>query len=492
MENSYVVSYDVGTSSVKTVLVDFDGKVASVSIANYSLLIPQVGWAEQEPDAYWDAVCVSTRQALAQAGISAGSVKGAVFGTQWRGIIPLDAQDNVLHNNIIWLDSRAGKQAEKLNEKMNDEIFFGNDYWPKLMWVKEKLPEIYEKAESILEVNAFLKFKATGRKAVDLTNNFIRTLDVELQTYFNKVLAAAELDADKFPPLVMTTERVGGISSKAADEIGLLEGTPVFGGCGDIPAVTIGSGCCGDDDAHVYLGSSGWMGTVTKRGSSKGDFYLTFEKDKDLRIGGIKSAGMSFNWAIDQFFHAEKEQMKEDIYKFVNQEIADIPPGSLNMIATPWLFGGILPVLPNAKAGFYNITNLHDRRHIVNAVLEGICYQVRWIMDIYQQKIGKIIDSIRVVGGGTSSDHWMQMMANVLQIPVEVPENSQHAGAIGTAYCAFIGLGLCDDFEDVKRRIKVEKRFLPQKQHAKTYDALYEIFKGICPEMENIFHSVNE
>jgi len=131
MENSYVVSYDVGTSSVKTVLVDFDGKVASVSIANYSLLIPQVGWAEQEPDAYWDAVCVSTRQALAQAGISAGSVKGAVFGTQWRGIIPLDAQDNVLHNNIIWLDSRAGKQAEKLNEKMNNEIFFGNDYWPK-------------------------------------------------------------------------------------------------------------------------------------------------------------------------------------------------------------------------------------------------------------------------------------------------------------------------------------------------------------------------
>ena len=200
---------------------------------------------------------------------------------------------------------------------------------------------------------------------------------------------------------------------------------------------------------------------------------------------------MSLNWAIDQFYHAEKEELKEDIYEFVNREIADIPPGSLNMIATPWLYGGLLPIPPMAKAGFYNITNLHDRRHMINAVMEGLCYQLRWIIDIYNQKIGKTIESIRVVGGCTSSDHWMQIMANVLQIPVEVPENAQHAGAIGTAYTIFIGLGLCDDFEEVKRKIKVKKTFLPQREHAKTYAALCTTFKKICPEMENLFNSVN-
>jgi xylulokinase len=456
------------------------------------LLTPQAGWAEQDPQAYWQAVCTSTKQVLKQVGISPKEIKGIAFGTQWKGIIPLDSQDKVLHNNIIWLDSRATKQAETLNKKLNLNIFMGNDYWPKLMWVKDELPEIYQKTKTFLEVNAFLKFKATGKKTVDLTNNFINTTDKDLQTFFTQIVTAADLDLDKFPPLVMTTEKVGGISSKAAGEMGLLEGTPVFGGCGDIPAITIGSGCCEDDDAHIYMGSSGWMGTITKRGTTADDFYLTFEKDKDIRLDGLKSAGMALNWAIDQFYHAEKEAMKAEIYEFVNKEIEDVPAGSLNMIATPWIYGGFPPVPPTARSVFLNVTNLHDRRHIVNAVLEGICYQMRWIIEIYHQKIGKTIKSIRIVGGCASSDHWMQMMANVLQIPVEIPENSSHAGAIGTAYCAFIGLGLCNDFKEVKQKIKVKQTFVPQKEHTKTYDELFEIYKAICPTMVNLFNSMNK
>jgi xylulokinase len=492
MGKSYIVSYDVGTSGVKTVIVDFDGTVASIATANYALLTPQAGWAEQEPGAYWEAVCSSTKQALSQAKIPAKDVKGVAFGTQWRGIIPLDSKDKVLHNNIIWLDSRAGKQADKLNKKLNSNVLMGNDYWPKLMWVKEELPEIYEKAESFLEVNAYLKFKATGKKAVDLTNDFIHTTDKGLQAFFDHVMAAADLDPRKFPPLVMTTDKVGGITATAAPEIGLLEGTPVFGGCGDIPAITIGSGCCEDDDAHIYLGSSGWIGTITKRGTSADDFYLTFEKDKDIRLDGLKSAGMSLNWAIDQFYNAEKEAMKDDIYKFINEEIKDVPPGSLNMIATPWIYGAFPPVAPSARSVLINLTNLHTRCHIVNAVLEGMCYQMCWANEIYHKKIGKTINSIRIVGGGSQSDPWMQMMANILQIPVEVPENSAHAGAIGSAYCAFIGLGLCKDFNEIKRKIKVKKTFLPQSEHAKTYAGLFEVFKTISPTLENMFNTMNQ
>ncbi|MBM3138494.1 MAG: carbohydrate kinase, partial [Chloroflexi bacterium] len=383
-------------------------------------------------------------------------------------------------------------QADELNTKLNANIFIGSDYYPKLMWVKQELPEIYEKTACFLEVNAFLKFKATGKKAVDLTNNFITTTDKDLQVFFDNVIAAADLDPGKFPPLVMTTEQVGGITSKAAGEIGLLEGTPVFGGCGDIPAITIGSGCCKDDDAHIYMGTSGWFGTITKRGTSVDDFYLTFEKHKDIRLDGLKSAGLSLNWAIDQFYHAEKEAMKGDIYNFVNSEISNVPPGSLNMIATPWLYGAYPPVPPAARIVFFNMTSLHDRRHIVNSVLEGICLQLRWMIEIYNRKIGKSIETIRVVGGCASSDHWMQMMANILQIPVEVPENHSHAGAIGTAYCAFIGLGYYYDFEEVKQKIKIKKTFLPKKDHIETYDALYEIFKQIGSTTENLFALINK
>lgn len=485
-----MLSYDVGTGSVKTVIVDFEGNLASIANASYPLLMPQAGWAEQEPAAYWEAVCSSTKQALKQSGILPEAIKGVAFGTQWKGIIPLDSDDNVLHNNIIWLDSRAGTQADRLNKRMNINAFMGNDYWPKLMWLKEELPDIYEKTECFLEVNAFLKFKATGKKAVDLTNNFIRTSDADLQAFFDQIVSAAELDADKFPALVMPTEEVGRITAKAAEEMGLLADTPVFGGVGDIPAITIGSGCCEDDDAHIYLGSSGWMGTITRRGTSD-DAYLPFGRDKDIRLDGLKSAGLSFNWAIDLFYHAEKEALKEEIYQFVNDDIKGVPAGSLNMIATPWIYGGFPPIPGNARALFLNLTGQHDRRHIVNAVLEGMCYQMRWIIEIYHKKIGKPINSIRIVGGCASSDHWMQMMANVLQIPVEIPDNSSHAGAIGTAYCAFIGLGLCHDFNEIKQKIKVKKTFCPQPEHAKTYADLFRIYKEICPSMENIFNSIN-
>lgn len=492
MGNSYIASYDFGTSSVKAVLVDFQGKVMSSSTAGYSLLEPHADWAEQNPAEYWDAVCKATKQVLSSAAASPEEVKGVVFGTQWKGIIPLDANDNVLYNAIIWLDGRAGEQAAKLNSRMNTSEFCNKDYWPKLMWVKEELSEIYEKTACFLEINAFLKFKATGKKAVDLTNHFTRSIDAKLQTYYDKVISAAELDPDKFPPLVMPADMVGGLTAKAAGELGLLEGTAVFGGCGDIPAIAIGSGCSSRDSVHIYLGSSGWLGTVVpERSEGVGELYQSLDKGKELMIYALQSSGMSFNWVIEQFYHVEKEILKDDIFKYVNKEIEDIEPGSLNMIATPWLHGERPPLSENAKTVFFNVTNLHNRRHFVNAMMEGICFHLRWKIEIYTKETGKDIRSIRVVGGSASSEHWMQIMADILQIPVEIPANARHAGAIGTAYCALIGLGRYESFEEADKFAAVEKTYLPRKQYANRYDLLFKAFKQIYPTMEDMFKLLN-
>ncbi|MGE5676471.1 MAG: xylulokinase [Pseudomonadota bacterium] len=492
MINSYVASYDFGTSSVKAVLVDFQGNVISSSTAGYSLLTPNADWAEQSPEAYWDAVCEATKQALAKADIDPENVKGVVFGTQWKGIIPLDAQGEVLYNAIIWLDGRAGIQAAKLNARMNTDEFCNKDYWPKLMWFKEELPEIYERTACFLEINSFLKYKATGIKAVDLTNSFTRSIDEKLQSYYDIVLAAAELDPDKFPPIVMPSENIGGLTAAAAKALGLAEGTPVFGGCGDIPAIAIGSGCSSLGSVHIYLGSSGWLGTVVpERSEGIGELYQSLDRGKELMIYTLQSAGMTLNWAIDQLYHYEKENLKDNIFDFINKEIADIAPGSMNMIATPWLHGERPPLSKNAKAVFFNVTNLHDRRHFINAVLEGICYHLRWKIDIYKKETGKTIDTIRVVGGGASSDHWMQMMSNILQTSVEIPANVRHAGSIGTAYCALIGLGQCSDFEEAAKMAVAVKTFLPQKEYAAMYDKLFSVFQQLFYQMESMFDQLN-
>lgn len=493
MDQLYIVSFDCGTSAVKATLVNFYGEICSVSTENYPLLNPKVGWAEQKPNDYWDAVSVTAKRVIQKLEIQKEQVKGIVFGTQWKGIIPLDKNDNVLYNNIIWLDGRAKEQSDRLNRELDTNIMHQQEYWPRLMWVKENLPDVYRKTDKFLEVNSYLKFKATGVKAVDLTNNFIYAEKENLQTFYNEVLRAAKLDVNKFPPLVHPTEKVGGLTKEAAEQLSLLEGTPVFGGCGDIPAVAIGAGSSTFGSNHIYLGSSGWFCTLTKdRSNREGELYQSFDKDNELTIHAIQSAGLTFDWGIEQFYRLEKEKYGDDIHGFINQDIGDIPPGSLNLIATPWIHGELSPLSKNAKAVFLNITNQHDRRHFMTAIMEGICYMLRWKIEMYKNETGHTIDSIRVVGGGASSDIWMQMMANILKIPVQVPSNPRHAGSIGTAYCALIGLGVCQNLNESAEKIKVEKVFHFNDVYEKRYDKLFNVFKNIYPSLEDIYATLND
>ncbi len=492
MKTSYIVSYDLGTSGVKIALVDLEGNLIGSETVGYSLLIPQHGWAEQDPDEFWEAVCRGTRQVVAGEKIHPQDVSGIAFGTQWKGIIPISADGTVLHNAIIWLDGRARKQADTLNARLATDTFTERDYWARLLWVKEERPEIYRRTDRFLEVNAFLKFKATGEKAVDLTNDFIHHLDPKIQNDYHRVLAAAELDPGKFPPLVMPSEQVGGLTKPAANAMGLLAHTPVFGGCGDIPAIAIGAGCSSVGRAHIYLGSSGWLAvSVPERTTGVGELYQSFDQGKELLLYVMQSACMAQNWAVEQFYHAEKERLREEIFSYVDKDIADVPPGCLNMIATPWLHGELPPLSNDARMVFFNINNMHDRRHMLSAVREGICFSLRWKMEMYQAQTGEEINAIRVVGGAAASDRWMQTLSNILKIPVIIPANARHAGAIGTAYCAIVGLGVCKNFDAADRMIRAEKQFDPDTSCAELYDILYGVFKDLYPSTRQMFATLN-
>ncbi len=493
MEQKYIASYDFGTSEVKISLIGMDGTVQGMASADYPLLTPHAGWAEQDPAVYWDAACLATKKALNQTEVTSAQVVGVVFCTQWKGIIPLDGNNHVLHNNMIWLDGRAGEQAKRLNELMGGEYFCDKDYWPKLLWLKEERPDVYSKTESILEVNSYLKFRATGLKRVDLTNHFTRSFDPGMQKFYDDILSAAQIDPGLFPPICMPYDRVGFFLKQPSQEIGLLAGTPVFGGCGDIPAIAIGAGRTGEWMSHIYMGSSGWLGVCVPQGTEHFcELYSAFESEKDLQLNAVQSVGTAFNWAIEQFYHAEKEQMHGGIVKYVDKETADIPAGSLNLVATSWLHGERPPLSEKAKVVFLNATSLHDRRHFINALMEGICYMLRWKVDSFLKQSKQTLTSIRVVGGAANSDHWMQMLADVLGITVEIPANVQHTGAIGTAYCAFIGLGMCGDFKEASRRINAERIFIPRPENRAIYNKLYDVYQDIYPSLENIFGRLND
>jgi xylulokinase len=354
------------------------------------------------------------------------------------------------------------------------------------MWYRENLPELYSKTKIILECNSYVKWRATGEMAVDMTNHFTKSFSSPTQGMYNLILKIAKVNPDLFPKIVMPTDRVGAVTARASADMGLPEGMPVFGGCGDIPAISVGSGCGEPYDTHAYLGSSGWLASMVR---TKEGFLSTspFDREHDLLMFGFQAIGLAYNWAIKQFYASEWESLGPGVYELVERECAGIPPGSGGALATHWMFGERPPFFSDrARGAFVGVNNTHTRAHMVNAVMESVCYSMRLSLDALRNGTRRDVRLIRAVGGCADSGHWMQMLADVLGVAVEVPYSPRHSGAIGTAYCALIGLGLCKDFGEAKSRIRIEKRFKPRAEAAQAYIKACSAYKKLYRALEEV------
>lgn len=482
MDNRFVVAYDLGTSGVKVALVNMSGEVLAVATASYPLYVEHESWAEQDPDLYWDRVCQVTKEVMAKSGFDPANAAGMAFSTMWKGIIPVDKDGNVLHNSIIWLDCRSVEQAARLNARFGEGRFVPSDYWPKLLWLKDNKPEILDKAEMVLEVNSFLKWKATGAAAVDISNNFIHSFDGDLDSFYSDVMEFCGIDKSKFPGWVEASDFVGNVTEKAAVELGLAPGIPVFGGCSDISAIAIGSGCSDLGRVHLYFGSSGWIGHCLPHASNE-LYNSPFDTKRDISIDSMQAIGLAFNWVVDRLYGHEHKEMGDGVYDLINTEIAQIGPGSDGVIATPWFYGERPPMLSeNSRGSFMNLAAPHDRRHMARAILEGVCYTLK-MRSLYRQKTKGTVwppAVLNAVGGGSLSDPWMQMLADIMNVPVCVPYSPRHAGAVGTAYCVFVGLGVCKDLNEVAQTMRFERRFEPNPEAVKAYEAGFAAFLRTC------------
>ena len=492
MDRKFVVAYDIGTSGVKVALITPEGKVIATATATYPLIVPQDGWAEQNPEAYWEGVCAVTQEVFSERELDPANAIGLAFGTQWKGIIPVDVEGRVLHNSIIWLDARAVDQAKRLNERFGEGTFAGNDYWPKLLWLRENRPEAYEKAEIIFEANSYLKWKTTGESAVDITNSFVRSYDPKIQKLYKEILAFGNLDLEKFPKIIRSQDLAGHVTERAAEEMGLVPGIPVFGGCGDIPAIAIGSGCSDIGGTHVYFGSSGWGGYSVPHSSE--ELYISpFDAERDIYISGLNAIGLSLNWAVSRLYYEEFKEMGAGVFGLVNEEAAQVPPGCEDLLAMPWFYGERPPLLSeNARGSFWNLGTQHDRRHMTRAVMEGICYTLKTGALHCKASRGYVWPTqLNAIGGGSASDVWMQTLANVMNMPVCVPYSPRHAGAVGTAYCALVGLGLRQDFSEIARTMEFERRFDPQPEAVAVYEEGFAKFDRIRRMLLPLFNENN-
>lgn len=493
MKEQFVIAYDFGTSGVKAVLISFSRQVKATANGTYNLYVPQEGYAEQDPEEYWSAVCDTTKTVLHENDIDASQICGIVFGTMWKGIIPVSADGEVLCRSIIWLDTRAEEQANKINCALDTDKYSGADYWPKLMWLKENKPEIVDKAQMILEVNAFLKWKATGECVSDISNNFAKSFDENIDSQYEELFNIIGIDRNKFPRWAGSEEKVGEITAKAAQELGLLEGTPVFAGCSDITGITIGSGSSKLGTTHAYFGSSGWLGYSVTHGN-EAPYIASFDFSRDIAVPlGLNAAGLALNWVVDNLYGEEKKKMGDYVYDLINSEVETVAPGSEGMLATPWFYGELKPVFGSEARGcFLNMNATHTRKHMARAMMEGIIYMMKATERYCDEGLELVsADTITAVGGGAKSDVWMQMMADVLNKTIQVPYWPRHAGAMGVAACAFVGLGIYKDFDDFSEKTQIERTFKPNPENAAVYEQGYELFSKLFEMQKPIFDTLN-
>lgn len=487
-----IAAYDFGTSGVKAALVDRQGVILAVRECSYPLLKPRPLYVEQNPQDYWDAVCQVTHGVLEDSKIEPSDVKGLSFSVQSVTMIPVDKEGNILYNAISWLDGRAEKQAEKINERCGAELVRSQDFQSRLLWFKENEPELYQKTAYFLDCDGFLQWKATGIMAVPRDYAGILKYPAELQDYFD--LTFSDCDPEKLPPMVQPCSEYGKLDAKGARELGLCEGTPVFGGMIDVTAAATGCGCVSPGDAHLYLGSSGWLSALIDRPyeASEGSYQIISMEPETLIYGGCTNCCcLMFDWAIDRFYKKEHEEMGSRVYDLVNREVSEVPAGCDGLYAFPWLFGEQFPIAdPSIRAGFFNICENHTRAHFLRAVLESLCFSMRGQIETYYKDTGKKLDEIGVNGGGSLSEPWMQMMADILQIPVHVPQETRHAGAIGAAFATAVGLGWCTK-KDIGNFIRTDRSYSPDPVLKELYDKKYEIFYQYYETTRELYRALN-
>ena len=499
----YILSHDIGTSSDKAVLVRYDGTIAATCTEKYPTYYPQPAFVEQDPADYWHAVTATSKRIVLENGLDPKAITGVVFSTQAQGVIPVDQQGNVLHNNITWVDGRAEKQARAVMNKFGGKALFtafsgtpimGKDCIPKIIWLKEERPEIYQNTHKILDVNGYLKFMCTGKMVTEISGASSYGFDLKKKDWMS-VMRLAGVDMEKLPPLVKSTDVVGGLTAEAALSTGLLPGTPVFGGCDDVQAAAVGAGKTGDGDVHVYLGTSAWVAASSRTATKFAHGAAAIQSadpDCNLVAGITESAGANIEWIRDQFFSHEKLEYGEKIFAYMDSVIERIPAGSDGLICTPWMLGERCPVSSTTtRATLFNISMEHTREHMMRAVYEGIAYNVRWILQNFKADYGFAPDSLSIIGGGALDGGWMQIMADVTGQEIRVCADPRNAGAVGAAAVALIGLKVLPDFASVKDFVKIDRVYLPNKGNKAVYDTLFAQYQQLYSALSKLYREAN-
>ncbi|MBP7257374.1 MAG: FGGY-family carbohydrate kinase [Chitinophagales bacterium] len=502
----YFIGYDVGTSSVKSILIDTNGNLLATAIEEYPLFTPNPGWVEQEPEDYWNAICKATNRIIQSSNISKENIKGIAFSTQAMGVIPVDENGNLLYRNISWVDGRAEEQAVKAMKYFGGKRIFkliagieltGKDVIPKIIWLKDKHPEIYKKTHKILDVNGYLKYKCSGKMVAEWSGACSYAFDVKKKDWERLFFKLCKIDLTKLPDLVRSIDLVGNLTPEAAFQLGLTQNTCVFGGCDDTQSAAVGTTAIGEGEAHIYVGTSAWVGVTTSKNLKFKNAAVCLQSadpKKNIVVGITESAGINTQWVVDTYYQNEKEKLSEqDLFSLIEKEINNTNAGADYLLMTPWFLGERCPIsTTTTRSTLFNLTHQHTRGHIARANFEGIGFNLKWTIDNLEKDYGFRFDTLKITGGGSKNKSWMQLIADITNRKIITTSQPVNAGAFGAAMCAMVGSGTFKDFSEINKLIQCVDTFIPNPKHTKIYNELFNIYKSVFHQLNKTYQQINK
>ncbi len=445
---AYILAHDLGTTGNKATLFDADGRQIGSAFAGYETRYPQPNWAEQNPDDWWGAVCVTSRQLLAETGIAPADIAAIGFSGQMMGCVPIGADGAPLRSCIIWADQRAQVQSERMAELCGaDAIYETCGHLPspaysapKILWVRDHQPEIYAKTVCFLQPKDYIAFKLTENFVTDYSDASGTLLfDLITRDWQPEFLAQLDLPPDKLPALHASTDVIGTVTPAAAKQTGLHPGTPVVIGGGDGSAAGIGAGVIDPGDAYCNIGSSAWVaiaGSAPMPDPQRRT--ITFHHvhpERYAPMGTMQAAGGARQWTWD---------LLADTSLDLDEAAASVAPGSDGLLFLPYFMGERSPYWnPLARGTMVGLTMNHGKAEIARATLEGVAFNLGLILDALRDQTSEIT-AMRFIGGGSRSPLWQQILADVFNLPIHVLELRGDATSWGAAVAAGVGIGLYD------------------------------------------------
>lgn len=490
---------DLGTSSVKIIIMNEQGNIIESVSKNYDVSYPHAGWAEQNPDDWWNSTKNGIKELLNRENIKPEEINGISFSGQMHGLVILDDKNQVLMPAILWCDQRTQKQCDYLNKEFGQEKlseYTGNMALtgftlPKVLWVKENRPDIYKRIAHIMLPKDYISFKLTGIFASDVSDaSGTIMFDVKNRKWSKKIVELLKIEEKVLPKVYESSDVIGNVSKEASRETGLSTETLVIAGAGDQAAGAVGTGVVDSGMISVSLGTSGVVFSSSEK------FYMDKENrlhsfchanGKWHQMGVILSAASSLKWWVENV----NLDTDGDAFEKLLSEAGRSSVGSNKLLFLPYLMGERTPYNdPDAKGSFIGLNITHKRGDMTRAILEGVCFALRDSLEILKS-MNVEMSEIRVNGGGAKSKLWRHILADVFNLKVNIV-NSKEGPAYGASILAAVGCKLFKSVDEAcKVLIKTSDSVEPIKENVEKYNKIYKVYSSLYYCLKNKFTEIN-